>query len=77
MENFDQNAHGLSHRQIVRSLLSEAKQELAALRDDEAALSDKHALMLRRAWRLGELPHETERANSARILADVDLRKSP
>jgi hypothetical protein len=32
---------------------SEAKQELAALRQDEAALLNKHTLIMERAWRIG------------------------
>jgi hypothetical protein len=42
-------------KQIVRSLLTEAKQELAALRGDEATLFDTRALILRRGWRLGKI----------------------
>jgi hypothetical protein len=36
MKNSDENAHGGSQKEIVRSLLTEPKQELAALRDDQS-----------------------------------------
>src|SRR5215469_13192747 len=42
-------------KQIVCSLLAEAKQELAEIREIEARLLDKRALLLERAWRLGEI----------------------
>jgi hypothetical protein len=45
----------VSDKQIVRSLLTDAKNEHAGIWEIEAMVLNKHALLLQRAWRLGEL----------------------
>lgn len=45
----------MNQKQIVFSLLGQAKQELAAVRTVEAELLDKRQVLLEGAWRLGAL----------------------